>query len=151
MSHIFKSVRDFICVLISSTLLHTFFCYRNSWFHGKIARERAEELLGRSENGLFLVRESTNYPGDYTLCVVMDGKVEHYRIAYKDNKLTIDEDEYFENLIKLVEVRSDASEMYAIIAHACLMIDFRSCALFRKNNCLTFRYLGISSMTLHLD
>ena len=59
------------------------------------------------ENGLYLVRESTNYPGDYTLCVCMDGKVEHYRIAYKDNKLTIDEDEYFENLIQLVEVRVD--------------------------------------------
>ena len=35
----------------------------------------------------------------------MDGKVEHYHIAYQNNKLTIDEDEYFENLIQLVEVR----------------------------------------------
>ena len=53
------------------------------WFHGKILRDQAEELLNPKENqdGLFLVRESTNFPGDYTLCVVFQGKVEHYRYA----------------------------------------------------------------------
>lgn len=55
--------------------------------------------------GLFLVRESTNYPGDYTLCVSSEGKVEHYRIIYHNGKLTIDEEAYFENLMQLVEVR----------------------------------------------
>jgi c-src tyrosine kinase len=39
------------------------------WFHGKITREFAEELLKPREEGLYLVRESTNFPGDYTLCV----------------------------------------------------------------------------------
>lgn len=75
------------------------------WFHGKITRDRAEQLLNPPETGLFLVRESTNFPGDYTLCVSCDGKVEHYRIIYKNGKLTIDEDGYFENLMQLVEVR----------------------------------------------
>lgn len=51
------------------------------------------------------MRESTNFPGDYTLCVSCDGKVEHYRIIYKNGKLTIDEEAYFENLMQLVEVR----------------------------------------------
>uniref|UniRef100_A0A8C0VPV3 SH2 domain-containing protein n=1 Tax=Cyanistes caeruleus TaxID=156563 RepID=A0A8C0VPV3_CYACU len=46
------------------------------WFHGKITREQAERLLYPPETGLFLVRESTNYPGDYTLCVSCEGKVE---------------------------------------------------------------------------
>lgn len=40
-----------------------------AWFHGKISREEAESLLTPHEDGLFLVRESTNFPGDYTLCV----------------------------------------------------------------------------------
>ena len=32
-------------------------------------------------------------------------KVEHYRVRYTDdNKLTVDDDTYFENLTKLVEV-----------------------------------------------
>jgi len=74
------------------------------WFHGKISREMAEDLLTPKENGLFLVRESTNYPGDYTLCVCYVGKVEHYRVKYKDNQLTIDDEEFFENLSQLVEV-----------------------------------------------
>ncbi|KAM6936975.1 tyrosine-protein kinase CSK-like [Xenentodon cancila] len=73
------------------------------WFHGKITRDKAEQLLKPPETGLFLVRESTNFPGDYTLCVSCDGKVEHYRIIYKNGKLTIDEEVYFENLMQLVE------------------------------------------------
>ncbi|KAK2705363.1 hypothetical protein QYM36_017408 [Artemia franciscana] len=73
------------------------------WFHGKISRDQAEQLLFPREDGLFLVRESTNFPGDYTLCVCYQGKVEHYRVIYKDSKLTIDEEEYFTNLAELVE------------------------------------------------
>lgn len=73
------------------------------WFHGKISRDHAEQLLSPKEDGLFLVRESTNFPGDYTLCVCYQGKVEHYRVKYKDNQLTIDDEEFFENLSQLVE------------------------------------------------
>ena len=126
------------------------------WFHGKISREVAEKLLTPRTDGLFLasasyqspekdqitiqqkgnvfpqVRESTNFPGDYTLCVCFESRVEHYRIilqvcyvcdateqdwvwfhfldleSYKiivqEEKITIDEEEYFENLNQLVEV-----------------------------------------------
>ncbi|XP_031565299.1 tyrosine-protein kinase CSK-like [Actinia tenebrosa] len=73
------------------------------WFHGRIDREKAEELLKARRDGLFLVRESCNYKGDYTLSVCFGGKIEHYRVIFKDNKLTVDEEEYFENLTKLVE------------------------------------------------
>nr|CAD7405065.1 unnamed protein product [Timema poppensis] len=73
------------------------------WFHGKISRDQAEQLLSPKEDGLFLVRESTNFPGDYTLCVCYQGKVEHYRVKYKDHQLTIDDEEFFENLAQLVE------------------------------------------------
>ncbi|CAO1419928.1 unnamed protein product [Diamesa tonsa] len=72
------------------------------WFHGSISRDEAEHLLQPRDEGLFLVRESTNFPGDYTLCVCFQGKVEHYRVKYLDNKLTIDDEEYFENLGQLV-------------------------------------------------
>lgn len=74
------------------------------WFHGSITRDEAEHLLQPREDGLFLVRESTNFPGDYTLCVCFQGKVEHYRVKYLENKLTIDDEEYFENLGQLVAV-----------------------------------------------
>ena len=74
------------------------------WFHGKIDRVKADELLNPRTDGLFLVRESKNYPGDYTLSVCCGNKVEHYRIIYNRNKLTIDEEGYFDNLTDLVEV-----------------------------------------------
>ena len=74
------------------------------WFHGKIDRQKADDLLNPRKDGLFLVRESINYPGDYTLTVCCGGKVEHYRIIYKNNKLTIDEESFFNNLPQLVEV-----------------------------------------------
>lgn len=74
------------------------------WFHGKISREKAEELLKPFKEGLFLVRESHNFQGDYTLSVCCGSKVEHYRVRYTDdNKLTVDDDTYFENLTKLVQ------------------------------------------------
>lgn len=73
------------------------------WFHGKISRDQAEQLLQPRTDGLFLVRESTNFPGDYTLCVCFQNKVEHYRVKYHDRKLTIDDEEFFENLEKLIE------------------------------------------------
>lgn len=59
-------------------------------------------MLQPRDEGLFLVRESTNYPGDYTLCVCFQQKVEHYRVKYLDKKLTIDDEEYFDNLNQLV-------------------------------------------------
>ncbi|CAG9769905.1 unnamed protein product [Ceutorhynchus assimilis] len=73
------------------------------WFHGKISREEAEALLRPRTDGLFLVRESTNFPGDYTLCVCFQSKVEHYRVKSHGNKLTIDDEEYFDNLEELIE------------------------------------------------
>lgn len=94
------------------------------WFYGSITRDKAEELLTPREDGkivymkkwqtdqkssviflgLFLVRESTNFPGDYTLCVCYQNSVEHYRVIYKHRQLTIDEEEYFDTLAQLIEV-----------------------------------------------
>ncbi|KAJ2949679.1 hypothetical protein O0L34_g15606 [Tuta absoluta] len=54
------------------------------WHHGAISRERAEALLSGSADGVFLVRESTNFPGDHTLCVRYRGHVEHYRSVSRE-------------------------------------------------------------------
>ena len=89
---------------VNNLVSDTGFPFGFRWFHGKIPREKAELLLSPREDGQYLVRESTNFPGDYTLCVCYQGKVEHYRVIFKDNRVTIDEEEYFENLTKLVDV-----------------------------------------------
>ena len=75
------------------------------WYHGNISRDDVEKLMAPYEDGLFLVRESANYPGDYTLCVAFEGKVEHYHISIKDNQLTVDDETFFSNMVQLVEVR----------------------------------------------
>jgi len=77
-----------------------------SWYHGNISRDDVEKMMNPPEDGLFLVRESANYPGDYTLCVAFEGKVEHYHISSKDNQLTVDDETYFNSMVKLIEVRN---------------------------------------------
>jgi len=72
------------------------------WFHGKITRDQAEELLQPRSDGLFMIRESTNYPGDYTLCVCFADNVDHYRIQTIDGNLTIDEEVFFKDLDEMI-------------------------------------------------
>ncbi|KAH7680191.1 TK/CSK protein kinase [Aphelenchoides avenae] len=72
------------------------------WFHGNISREKTEKLLRGRNDGTFLIRNSTNYPGDYTLCVACNGRVEHYRIYLINDKHTCDKEEFFDNLTQLV-------------------------------------------------
>ncbi|XP_058117009.1 tyrosine-protein kinase Shark [Anopheles coustani] len=51
------------------------------WFHGKISREDAEDILRREgSDGVFLVRESSSSEGDYVLSVLFMGEVVHYAI-----------------------------------------------------------------------
>lgn len=104
--------------LLSRTSFYTSFP-PFSWFHGSITRDEAEHLLQPREDGLFLVRESTNFPGDYTLCVCFQGKVEHYRVKYLENKLTIDDEEYFENLGQLVAV-SQMNSLFSLYTYKSL-------------------------------
>ncbi|CAH0399491.1 unnamed protein product [Chilo suppressalis] len=78
------------------------------WHYGAISRERAEALLSGSPDGVFLVRESTNFPGDHTLCVRYRGRVEHYRVKWatapdsNTQRLTIDDEEFFDNMTDLI-------------------------------------------------
>uniref|UniRef100_A0A8D3CUB7 Tyrosine-protein kinase n=1 Tax=Scophthalmus maximus TaxID=52904 RepID=A0A8D3CUB7_SCOMX len=76
------------------------------WFHGKISGPEAVCKLQPAEDGLFLVRESIRHPGDYVLCVSVSGVVIHYRVIYQDSKLTIDNTQYFYNLIDMIEFYS---------------------------------------------
>ncbi|XP_041086859.1 megakaryocyte-associated tyrosine-protein kinase-like isoform X2 [Polyodon spathula] len=73
------------------------------WFHGKISGPEAVLKLAPPEDGLFLVRESIRHPGDYVLCVSFQREVIHYRVIYKDSKLTIDHVQYFYNLIDMIQ------------------------------------------------
>ncbi len=49
------------------------------------------------------MRESTHYPGDYTLCLKSEAKVENYHIKQLNNRFTIDDENMFNNLIEIVD------------------------------------------------
>lgn len=73
------------------------------WYHGNLTREQAEFLLKDTVEGSYLMRESTHYPGDFTLCLKSESKVENYHIKLVNNKFTIDDENMFKNLIELVD------------------------------------------------
>jgi len=61
-----------------------------------------EQLLADGPQGLFLVRNSTDFPGDLTLCVSSRGTVISYRVRRDNNKFTIDNVNYFTQIEELV-------------------------------------------------
>lgn len=75
-------------------------------------------MLYPQHKGLFLIRKNHHFKGDYALSVVYhksspdaseEFAVEHYRIKVIEGaskKLTIDDEEFFDNLGDLVKVNS---------------------------------------------
>jgi hypothetical protein len=54
---------------------------RSRWIHGTMDRHEAELLLKLSEPGAFLVRESGDTPGNYSLSFRGPRKIQHFRIT----------------------------------------------------------------------
>lgn len=77
-----------------------------SWNFGKIPRIRAEQLLFDELVGTFLIRESEHYPGDLTLSIKDDAKIQHYRVKLDAirHTYTVDDEIFFPDLRLLVEV-----------------------------------------------
>ncbi|KAM6972790.1 growth factor receptor-bound protein 2-like isoform 1-T2 [Aplochiton taeniatus] len=51
------------------------------WFHGKIPRAKAEEVLNKQRlDGAFLIRESESTPGDFSLSVKFGNDVQHFKV-----------------------------------------------------------------------
>ena len=85
-------------------------------FHGRIPREKAEELLSANGpvNGRYLVRESNSSPGDYSLSLSYDGRILHYRLKYENERYFTDEKEskYYTSITDLVV---DVLSMYRLV------------------------------------
>ncbi|CAF2321888.1 unnamed protein product [Rotaria sp. Silwood2] len=76
-----------------------------SWNFGKLSRVRAEQLLIDELVGTFLIRESEHYPGDLTLSIKDDSKIQHYRVKLDSirHTYTVDDEIFFPDLRLLVE------------------------------------------------
>ncbi|KAL3118978.1 hypothetical protein niasHT_003761 [Heterodera trifolii] len=80
---------------------------KHSWYHGKVTRAEAEQLLGSGINGSFLVRESETNPGQFSISLRHEGRVYHYRISFDANfRLFITESAKFKSLGELVHHHS---------------------------------------------
>ena len=79
-----------------------------SWLHGKINRQKVARLLSSGAEGLYLIRESTKFAGEYTLSMNSHqspaGGPDHYTIKRRQQKFTIDGANYFISLHELIEV-----------------------------------------------
>lgn len=87
------------------------------WFHENMTREQAEFLLKDLPEGSYLMRESTHYPGDFTLCLKSDLKIENYHIKLLNKKFTIDDEHCFNNLIELVEFYTKNDHLACLLKH----------------------------------
>ena len=75
------------------------------WYHGRISRVEAEELLhnGGLAEGLYLVRDSLATTGEYALTLAHQGRCYHYRIARQgDGSLAIEDGKKFHGPVELV-------------------------------------------------
>lgn len=82
-------------------------------FHGRIPREKAEELLSANGlvNGRYLVRESNSSPGDYSLSLSYGGHILHYRLKYENERYFIDEQKY----TTITDLVVDVLRMFRVI------------------------------------
>ena len=62
------------------------------------------------------MRESTHYPGDFTLCLKSDKKIENYHIKF-NKKFTIDDEHLFGNLIELIEFYSKHDHLACVLTN----------------------------------
>lgn len=74
--------------------------YNEPWFHGKISRQKCEELL--REPGQFLVRESANSPGQFVLSGCQNGMVRHLLLV-DPNGVVRTKDRTFSSIAHLID------------------------------------------------
>ncbi|KAL5516935.1 hypothetical protein EMCRGX_G002386 [Ephydatia muelleri] len=124
------------------------------WFHGQISRAESNRLLTSQSNGTFLIRNSQTYPGDYTLSVSFERKVQHYHITRNAaGKITVGKKMYFDTLINLVEhYQKNADELGCCLKHSTQKdggdIDFmqrQTFVLFAKLEAASPEYIQICS------
>ncbi|CAD5112149.1 DgyrCDS1388 [Dimorphilus gyrociliatus] len=74
------------------------------WYWPNLSRDKAAKLLVSQPDGSFLVRDSSNKPGDYTLTLKCDGKCRLVKIYQKNGKFGFCHPNYeFKSVFDLVE------------------------------------------------
>ena len=94
------------------------------WFHGRLSRDQAYRLLieAGQQDGLFLVRESTNAPGSFVLSLWNEHTAFHYQIRHHGHcHFSIDEGPLFAGLDTLVNYyREQAGGLATKLVRRCV-------------------------------
>ena len=69
-----------------------------AWYHGWCRRTEVERMLRKGPEGLFIVKSSTDFQGDMTLCVAHSGEVLYFRVRAEGAGHTIDNQEIFNDV-----------------------------------------------------
>ena len=69
-----------------------------AWYHGWCRKTEVEQKLKEGPQGLFIVKNSTEFPGDLTLCVAYRGEVLYFRVRREGSSYTIDNKELFKDV-----------------------------------------------------
>lgn len=93
-------------IIDNSTIYVQVHPWNEDWYVGKMSHSEIESIV-RGMNvadGMFLVRDSTRYPGDYCLYVWWRDKPIQYKVeSTKKNQFTIDNSQQFSSLSNLIE------------------------------------------------
>lgn len=74
------------------------------WFHGKISRAQASNMLKLANTeGCFLVRESESKKGQYSLSVSHGSALRHYHIQNEGDQIWVNDRHKFTSIPKLIE------------------------------------------------
>ena len=69
------------------------------WYHGWCRSHQVEQLLQAGPDGIFLVKNSTEFAGDLTLCLGLGGTVVSLRVrALEGGRCTIDHTQTFDSV-----------------------------------------------------
>jgi len=94
-----------------------------AWYHGWCRRADVETLLKCGPDGLFLVKNSTEFPGDLTLCLFKGGVVEYFRVRRCEvgrNRVTLDNETFFTDVETLIEqYKKEQGNLPCKLAIAC--------------------------------
>ena len=65
---------------------------------------KVEKLLSGGPNGLYLVKNSTEFAGDLTLCLQFEGSVLYYRVrSHQGGRFTVDNDQTFSSVSHILD------------------------------------------------
>ena len=79
-------------------------CNPCRWYHSNLTGREAETLLlGKGQDGSFLVRSSVHNPGFYVLSARVEDKMSHIMIRNRENRFDVGGGPAFSSLAELIE------------------------------------------------